>query len=178
MSHKNPYIQIDRQIVGDVYTSREVMDDLTILCDDFGARFAGTPQERQATEFITETFTRYGLKDARLEFYPYAGWSRGQATLEIIEPTSKSIHCISLPCCPANDIHAELVSVGCGSPAEYEGLGEEMVGSIVMAGSVSPPDLGRWVHRKEKYERAVLGGASAFIFVSEHPGVGPETGSL
>lgn len=98
--------------------------------------------------------------------------------MEIIEPTSKSIHCISLLYCPANDIHAELVSVGCGSPVEYEGLGEEMVGSIVMAGSASPPDLGRWVHRKEKYERAVLGGASAFIFVSEHPGVGPETGSL
>ena len=34
------------------------------------------------------------------------------------------------------------------------------------------------MHRKEKFERAVLGGASAFIFVSEHPGVGPETGSL
>lgn len=75
MSHKNPYIQIDRQIVGDVYTSREVMDNLTILCDDFGARFAGTPQERQAVEFIAETFTRYGLKDARLESYPYAGCS-------------------------------------------------------------------------------------------------------
>ena len=34
------------------------------------------------------------------------------------------------------------------------------------------------MHRKEKYERAVLGGASVFIFVSEHAGVGPETGSL
>ena len=47
-----------------------------------------------------------------------------------------------------------------------------------MAQSASPPDLGRWVHRKEKFERAVLAGASGFIFVSEHPGVGPETGSL
>ena len=47
-----------------------------------------------------------------------------------------------------------------------------------MAQSASPPDLGRWVHRKEKFERAVLAGACGFIFVSEHPGVGPETGSL
>ena len=54
----------------------------------------------------------------------------------------------------------------------------KMKGRIVMAGSASPADLGRWVHRKEKYERSVLGGANAFIFISESPGVGPETGSL
>ncbi|MCZ6680450.1 MAG: aminopeptidase, partial [Candidatus Poribacteria bacterium] len=178
MSQNNPYLELDRQIVGDIYTSREVMDNLTVLCDDFGARFAGTPEERQAAEFIAETFTRYGLKDVRLQSYPYAGWSRGQATLEIVEPIRKSIHCISLPYCPANEVTAELVSVGYGSPAEYEKLGEKIAGNVVMAGSASPPDLGRWVHRKEKYERAVLGGARVFIFVSESPGVGPETGSL
>ncbi len=178
MNHENPFLQIDRQMVGDIYTSREVMDNLTVLCDDFGSRFAGTPEERKAAEFIAETFTRYGLADTRLESYSYAGWSRGQATLEIVDPIQKSLHCISLPYCPANEVTAELVSVGYGSPVEYEELGEKMSGNIVMAGSASRPDLGRWVHRKEKYERAVLGGASVFIFVSESPGVGPETGSL
>ncbi|RKU07331.1 aminopeptidase [Candidatus Poribacteria bacterium] len=178
MSEKNPYLQIDQQMVGDIYTSREVMDNLTVLCDDFGSRFAGTPDERRAADFICETFDRYGLKDARLESYPYAGWSRGPATLEIIEPIQRSLHCISLPYCPTNDTTAELISVGYGSPAEYEDLGDKMKDRIVMAGSASPPDLGRWVHRKEKYERSVLGGASAFIFISESPGVGPETGSL
>ncbi len=178
MSQKNPYLQIDQQMVGDIYTAREVMDNLTVLCDDFGSRFAGTPDERRAADFICETFNRYGLKDARLESYPYAGWSRGPATLEIVEPIHRSLHCISLPYCPTDDTTAELISVGYGSPAEYEGLSDEMKGRIVMAGSASPPDLGRWVHRKEKYERSVLGGASAFIFISESPGVGPETGSL
>ena len=176
MAHQN--LQIDRQMVGDIYTSREVMDNLTVLCDDFGSRFAGTPEEREAAEFIAETFTRYGLKNVQFEPYPYAGWSRGEARLEIVEPIRKSLHCISLPYCPAADVTATLISVGCGSPAEYEALGEKMAGNMVMAESASPPDLGRWVHRKEKYERAVLGGASVFIFVSELPGVGPETGSL
>ena len=178
MSQKNPYLQIDQQMVGDIYTSREVMDNLTVLCDDFGSRFAGTPEERKAADFICEAVDRYGLKDARLESYSYAGWSRGPATLEIVEPIQRSLHCISLPYCPTGDTTAELLSVGYGSPAEYEDLGNEMKGRIVMAGSASPPDLGRWVHRKEKYERSVLGGASAFIFISESPGVGPETGSL
>lgn len=178
MKQRNPYLSIDRQIVGDIYTNREVLDNLTILCDDFGSRFAGTPEEHKAASFISDSFSRYGLKNVELEEYPYAGWTRGTATLSIIEPINRNLHCISLPYCPAAEITAELVSVGQGSPPEYTELGNTGNGKLVMAKSSSPIDLGRWVHRKEKYERAVLSGAAAFIFVSEHPGVGPETGSL
>ena len=177
MSKTNPYLQIDQQMVGDIYTSQEVMENLTVLCDEYGARFAGTPEEHQAANFIAACFKRYGLQDVKLEAYPYAGWTRGAATLEVIEPIRRTLHCISLPYCSAGDITTELASAGHGSPAEYEALGDT-TGKLVMAQSSSPPDLGRWVHRKEKFERAVLAGASGFVFVSEHPGVGPETGSL
>ena len=178
MSVKNPYLEIDREIVGDTYTSAEVMNNLTVLCDDFGSRFSGTPEERKAAEFIAETFDRYGLKDAHLESYPFAGWRRGEATLEILKPIQKKIPCISLPYCPAAEIKGELISVGCGTPEDFERLSKEIEGRIVLASSASPPDLGRWVHRQEKYERCVIGNARVFIFISELPGVGPETGSL
>ena len=178
MSKKNPYLQLDQQMVGDIYTSREVMENLTVLCDEYGARFAGTPEEYEAANFIAACFKRYGLQNVKLETYPYAGWTRGAATLEVIEPIRRTLHCISLPYCPAADITTELISVGCGSPDEYTAVGDTATDKLVMAQSASPPDLGRWVHRKEKFERAVLAGASGFIFVSEHPGVGPETGSL
>lgn len=177
MNKKNPYLQLDQQMVGDIYTSQEVMENLTVLCDEYGARFAGTPEEREAANFIAACFKRYGLQNVKLEAYPYAGWTRGTATLEVIEPIRRTLHCISLPYCPAADITTELVSAGCGSPDEYSAIGNA-TDKLVMAKSASPPDLGRWVHRKEKFERAVLAGASGFIFVSEHPGVGPETGSL
>lgn len=178
MKNSNPYLNLDQQMVGDIYTSNEVMDNLTVLCDDFGSRFAGTPEEYKAATFISETFSRYGLKNVQLEEYPYAGWTRGVATLTITEPIKRTMHCISLPYCPSGDITGELLSVGFGSPPEYSELGDSAQSKLVMASSASPRDLGRWVHRKEKYERAVLSGAAAFIFVSEHPGVGPETGSL
>ena len=178
MSKTNPYLQLDQQMVGDIYTSQEAMANLTVLCDEYGARFAGTPEEYEAANFIAACFKRYGLQNVELEAYPYAGWSRGTATLEVIEPIQRTLHCISLPYCPTGDITTELVSAGYGSPGEYEALGNTAADKLVMAQSASPPDLGRWVHRKEKFERAVLAGASGFIFVSEHPGVGPETGSL
>ena len=178
MSKTNPYLQIDQQMVGDIYTSQEAMENLTVLCDEYGARFAGTPEEYEAANFIAACFKRYGLQNVEFEAYPYAGWSRGTATLEVIEPIQRTLHCISLPYCPSGDITTELVSAGYGSPGEYEALGNTATDKLVMALSASPPDLGRWVHRKEKFERAFLAGASGFIFVSEHPGVGPETGSL
>ena len=178
MSKTNPYLQLDQQIVGDIYTSQEAMENLTVLCDEYGARFAGTPEEYEAANFIADCFKRYGLQNVKLEEYPYAGWTRGTATLEVIEPIRRTLHCISLPYCPSGDITTELVSAGYGSPGEYDALSNKAVDKLVMAQSASPPDLGRWVHRKEKFERAVLAGASGFIFVSEHPGVGPETGSL
>ena len=178
MSKTNPYLQLDQQMVGDIYTSQESMENLTVLCDEYGARFAGTPEEHDAANFIAACFKRYGLQNVELEAYPYAGWTRGTATLEVIEPIHRTLPCISLPYCPAGDITTELVSAGYGSPGEYESFGNTAVNKLVMAQSASPPDLGRWVHRKEKFERAVLAGASGFIFVSEHPGVGPETGSL
>lgn len=178
MSKTNPYLQLDQQMVGDIYTSQEAMENLTVLCDEYGARFAGTPEEYDAANFIAACFKRYGLQNVELEAYPYAGWTRGTATLEVIEPIRRTLHCISLPYCPAGDITTELVSAGYGSPGEYDALGNTAVDKLIMAQSASPPDLGRWVHRKEKFERAVLAGASGFIFVSEHPGVGPETGSL
>ena len=178
MSKTNPYLQLDQQMVGDIYTSQEAMENLTVLCDEYGARFAGTPEEYDAANFIADCFKRYGLQNVKLEEYPYAGWTRGTATLEVIEPIRRTLHCISLPYCPSGDITTELVSAGYGSPGEYEALSNTATDKLVMAQSASPPDLGRWVHRKEKFERAVLAGASGFIFVSEHPGVGPETGSL
>jgi hypothetical protein len=174
----NPYLAIDQKIIGDSYTSTEVWDNLVVLCDDLGGRFAGTPEERKAADFIAETFGRYGLRDARLEDYPYPGWSRGTASLGIVEPLQKSINCISLPYCPPSDLSADLISVGFGSPDEYQNLSDRISGCIVLADSGSPPGLGRWVHRMEKFERALLAKAKAFIFVGEQKGTGPETGTL
>ena len=67
MNNNNPYLDIDQQMVGDIYTSSQVMDNLTVLCDDFGARFSGTPEEQQAAKFIADTFEKYGLQNVGFE---------------------------------------------------------------------------------------------------------------
>ena len=130
---RNPFIDIDRQMLGDIHTSSEPMDNLTILCDDFGSRFGGTAGERQAADFFRDTFKAYGLKKARKEPYRYASWRRGEPTLEIVEPIQKEIPCIALPYCPSATLDAELVDVGDGMPLDFESAGRKLRGKIVMA---------------------------------------------
>ncbi|KAA3659274.1 MAG: hypothetical protein DWQ04_22860, partial [Chloroflexi bacterium] len=179
MSENNPYLEIDQKIVGDVYTTSEIMDNLTILCDEFGSRFGGTVGERQAAKFIKTQLESYGLSNVHLEPIPYEGWRRGEASFEIISPIQKTIPCITLPLSPPADLTATLVDLDEGKPEDFDKRADEIAGKIVLTTSeVNPGDSKRWVHRKEKYGRSILAGASGFIFVNHYPGYGPATGGI
>lgn len=175
----NPHLTLDQKIVGDIYTSSEAMDNLSRLCDDFGSRFGGTAGERLAADFIQSKFEEYGLKNVHREEIEYLGWTRGEASLEIISPIQKNIPCISLPHSPPVDMQAVIIDMEDGAPADFDSRANEIKGKIVMTTSVfEPKDTKRWVHRNEKYGRSVLAGAEGFIFVNHYPGYGPATGGI
>jgi hypothetical protein len=174
----NPYLELDRLLLGDIYTSSEAMDNLAVLCDDFGSRTPGTPQERAAAEFLLEKLTHYGCANTRLEPYPYNAWERGDASLRVVEPCVAEIPCIALPYCPAAEVTARLTLLENGGPASFEAHAEAIRGAVVGVSSRPPAGLERIVHRQEMYRRSALGGAAAFVFIGMYEGRGPETGSL
>ncbi|MAU01514.1 MAG: aminopeptidase [Anaerolineaceae bacterium] len=179
MATQNPHLAIDQKIIGDVYTSTEVMDNLTTLCDDFGSRFGGTPGEKQAAEFIEAKMEAYGLQNVYLEEVPYEGWRRGTASLEIVAPIQRTIPCISLPHSPPATLEAELIDLDEGAPEDFDERVDEIAGKIVLATSeIKPKGSKRWIHRNEKYGRSLLAGATGFIFVNHYPGYGPATGGI
>ncbi len=171
--------QIDKNIAGDCYTSTEAMDNLTIMCDEFGSRFGGTPGEKQAADFMKQKLESYGLTNVRLEPFEYTGWIRGSAKLEIIEPIQKAIPCISLPHSPPANFTAELYDAGDGAPSIFADDADSMKGKVVLADSQTyPAGSKRWVHRNEKYGRSMLNGAEAFLFMNHYPAYGPATGGI
>lgn len=179
MSHRNPFLTIDQQIIGDVYTSTEAMDNLIVLCDEFGSRFGGTEGERRAAEFFQGKMEAYGLSDVRLEPVDYVGWIRGEVKLEILGPVQVEVPCITLPHSPPADLEGVIVDMGDGAPEDFDRREAEIAGKIVMTSSViSPKGSRRWVHRGEKYGRSVLAGATGFVFVNHYPGYGPATGGI
>ncbi|MFT7585584.1 MAG: aminopeptidase YwaD [Cellvibrionaceae bacterium] len=173
------FLDKDKLIAGDCFTSTEAMDNLTILCDDFGSRFGGTAGEKQAAEFLKAKLESYGLTNVQMEPFEYTGWIRGTTTLEIIEPIQKVIPCISLPHSPPANVTAELYDAKDGAPSTFADDDEDMSGKVVLADSQTyPTGSKRWVHRNEKYGRSMLNDAKAFIFKNHYPAYGPATGGI
>ncbi|UCC64534.1 MAG: M28 family peptidase [Anaerolineae bacterium] len=170
----------DKQIIGKTWTSPEVFANVEQLCD-FGSRFAWTEGERQARDFIQHKFAAYGLKNVRLATFDYLGWARGEASLRIVNPLQKDLpsaqSLVYSPSTPTGGLRARVVNVGLGTEAEFSAKGGEIEGKFVQVSTDSPPD-GRWVHRREKYGRAVGNGAVGFLFVNHLPGLLAPTGSL
>ena len=179
MTTQNPFLPIDQHITGDVYTSVEMMDNLTVLCDEFGSRFGGTAGEKQAAEFIKAKLEAYGLSNVHLEPIEYIGWRRGQVKLEILSPIQNVIPCISLPHSPPAALEGIIIDMGDGAPDAFDERAAEIEGKIALTTSeVNPGDVKRWIHRNEKYGRSLLAGAAGFIFVNHYPGFGPATGGI
>ena len=175
----NPHLSLDQKILGDIYSSRTAMDNLEVLCDDFGSRFGGTKGEKLAADFIAAKFKEYGLSNVHLEPFEYLGWERGKVTLEITSPIQKNIPCITLPHSPPVDIEGEIFNIGEGHPDDFDKLGDKIKGKILMTNSVLyPKGIKRWVHRQEKFGRSLLADAKGFIFINHYPGYGPATGGI
>jgi len=153
---------VERRILGEVYSSSEAMENLTVLCDDFGGRFAGTPENRAAAEFILGRFEEYGFEDPHLEAFRFPGCEVGPSSLEIVDPIRKTIPCLTLPMTAPGESEADLVYLGDGAKHEEE----EVYGKIVM-GTVRLPLI-----------RSPDAGIEGFIWVHPYPIMGPPTGCV
>lgn len=172
---------LDKQLIAEAWTSPDIYANLEALVD-FGSRFAGSPSEAQARDFICGKFEQYGLTDVQLFPFEYLGWWRGTCALNVVAPVQRAFEAISLvysPSTPPGGLRAPIVDVGMGTEKEYaakEGT-LRVAGKIVMCSSANPEE-GRQPHRREKYGRAVAAGAIGFIYTRHLPGGLPETGSL
>lgn len=164
--------QLDKEIVGEAWTSPAVMDHLSYLCDGCNGRFAGTEDERRAGDYLLDRMHAYGLQNTHAELFEMRGWERGTASFWVQDHEREvEIPCIALPGSPGCDLQAELIDVGQGRPEDYQVLGTSAAGKIVLTAADGPA-------RAEKYMHAVEAGVGAFIFTSGQVGNLPPTGSI
>jgi len=172
------HLKTERDLIGEIWQTSEIHKNMLILADEIGSRFAGTPSEKQAQEYMVDKLKEYGYENARAVPFKYYGWRRGTATLEMTEPVKREFEAISLAMSPGGTVEADVVNLGTGSPEEFEAVGpEDVKGKIVLCSSATSP-AGRRVHRRTKYGYAVKYGAVGFIFMNHNPGQLAATGSL
>jgi hypothetical protein len=72
----NPWLEVDKKIVSEIYTSSEPMDNLKMLCDVYGSRFPGTPGDFASVKYMVEKLKEYHKEKygedygARIEVLP------------------------------------------------------------------------------------------------------------
>lgn len=106
---ENPYLDVDKKIVSEIYTSSEPLDNLKVLCDVYGSRFPGTPGDLGSVKWMVEKLKSYGIENAHYESYVIPGWKRGPAKLTMTSPVTREINCISLPHSIAGEVEGRLV---------------------------------------------------------------------
>jgi Zn-dependent M28 family amino/carboxypeptidase len=172
-------VNLPKKVVGDAYTSAyswKILEDLV----DIGDRMAGHEGETEAAEVMSEAFFELGLRDVETDEFDVPGWTRGSAELYLSAPRperyEQSHELIGLPNSPSGDIEGTLVDVGYGLPDDFDDA--DLDGAIVLASSITPDHFDRFVHRNEKYLRAVDEGAAGFVFYNHLDGSLPPTGTV
>lgn len=171
----------ERQLIGDIWTSSATLDNLTELCDEIGNRWAGSPSEHAAGDWLRDRLVAYGIQNVRLEPVQFGAWERGEATLRMTAPIERTFSCVALPYCPAGAIEAELIDVGDGEEEDFARLGDAVRGKIAVSAAETNPagrPTGKLSHRTDKLARAVAAGAVGFVFVNQNPGMLHITGGV
>lgn len=170
--------RLDDGVIGDAYRNGIAWETLTSLVD-IENRMAGQTGEREGAEVVADRLDEIGLRDVSIDEFDIPGWWRGSSTLALSEQGTSYRHqhqVLALPGTPAGEESAKLVDVGHGTPAEFEEA--DVDGAIAMASSKTPEDHDRWIHRTEKYNSAIEGGAVAFVFRNHVEGCLPPTGGI
>jgi Zn-dependent M28 family amino/carboxypeptidase len=157
--------------IGDTFTSDVGWDHLERLVD-IGDRMAGSPGEREALAATRDALDEVGARDARVDTFPIQGWVRGGSG---VAAGGRTLPSIALPRSPAGRVEGRLVDLGDGLPDEFD---RDLDGAVVLVSSTVPDHVDRFIHRREKYYRAVEAGAAGFVFRNHVPGQLPPTGSV
>jgi Zn-dependent M28 family amino/carboxypeptidase len=158
--------------IGQTFASDTGWDHLVDLVD-VGDRMAGTAGEHRGAELTRDALESAGVRDARTDPFDVQGWERVDSALRAGDTVQD---CIALPRSPEGEVATELVDVGYGLPEDFEDA--DLSGKVVMADSFVPGWFDRYIHRTEKYYRAVEGGAAAFVYRNHVEGCLPPTGGV
>jgi Zn-dependent M28 family amino/carboxypeptidase len=158
--------------IGETFTSDAGWDHLERLVD-IGNRMAGSPGEREALTATRDALDALGARNAHVEDFGIQGWIRGTSRIETADGVAD---CIALPRSPAGTVEAPLVDCGDGLPDDFADA--DLEGAVVLVSAGVPDYYDRFIHRREKYYRAVEAGAAGFVFRNHAPGCLAPTGSV
>jgi hypothetical protein len=124
------------------------LDDI----NEIGNRYAGTPGEATARDYILERFRALGLDDVRLEPFPYLSYEPLSASCALAGADRIEFDCHPLQYTSSGEASGEPVYLGDATETDFERLdarGIDLTGKIAVVHSVFPFDLSTTLKERE-----------------------------
>jgi len=170
---------LPKKTVGEAYLNSTSWDTLERLTD-IEDRMPGHTGEKKAARVIGDALSDIGARNVEINQFDILGWWRRSSSIKLGKPHetqfSADHELLSLPCSPSGTCSGDLIDVGYGLPHDFEEM--DIDGKIVLASSLTPESYPRFVHRREKYHRAIANGAAGFLFSNHKDGCLPATGTI
>jgi hypothetical protein len=128
---------VDRWITGEAWVNSKIQEHLEQLCDRIGPRWASTPEERAAADYIRGEMALFGLADCRVEQFQLQTWGHGPGTALI--DGSSPIPLLPYLFCPAVDLSGPLVDAGFGTAREIDGTKGRLSGAVAVVDPAFEP---------------------------------------
>jgi hypothetical protein len=113
------------------------LDDLAAI----GNRYAGTPGEVAARDYLLDRFKTLGLDDVRLEPFPYLGYEAGSASCVL---NGREFDCHPLQYTATGEVAGQAVYLGDATEADFsrvDARGLDLAGKVAVLHSMFPFDL-------------------------------------
>lgn len=157
------------RITGDVFVKNNGIQTLKVLADEIGSRLTGSAAAHRAAKYCLDLFRNYGLTNVHLEPFNVSGMLPGQVIADVLEPFQKSLRVDNLGFSvntPPSGLLAEVIDVGHGTQEDYEKVGPNIQGKIVLAGLLDPSDQAKATKEWQKVDYAAKKGAAACMIIS------------
>lgn len=135
--------EIDRWIMGEAWTGAQIDAHLARLCDEIGPRWAGSPQELEAVNYLRDQLDGYGLEGAALEEFSLNSWewleSDARTARAHISEEARPIYYLPFHRCPSFNVDAPVVDVGFGTAREVAAQQAALPGAVAVVAAGFEP---------------------------------------
>jgi carboxypeptidase Q len=138
-----PDLEFISRLREEEFSHSEVMDIMSHLTDDIGARLTGSPNMKKANEWTRDQFTKWGLANAHLE--PWGTFGRGWAyqlcEVRMVAPDYMQFLALPEAWTPGTGgpVRAEVVHVIASKAADLDQYKGKLSGKIVLLGDARVP---------------------------------------
>ena len=139
-----PDLEFITRLRQEEYNHSQVMDLMSHLTDEIGARLTGSPNMKKANAWTRDEFTQWGLVNAHLEPWgPFGrGWSYQLCEVRMISPDYMQFLALPEAWTPGTNgpLRGEVTQVIASTAADLEKYKGKLAGKIVLYGEARIPD--------------------------------------